>query len=253
MRSQALLLLVPVVLATTPRIRPAVSKGFSGQSKLVNTLAFSSCEDGYTICEDACMPEDAVCCGDGTDEYCYEGYYCIPNACCPEGEICDGSGVGDAECGIGETECGDSCMPLDGTCCSDGLHYCPDFGTCTDDGYCCDLGDDCDSSSGGGIFSSDLPTSASFTFTTHQTTSATAAATTTFSDGDEETTTRTTSSTSTRSSTTSTSTRTTATSTATEETAIATPTNPILQQAGGHFVADGKLAAGIAVVAAMLL
>ncbi|KAI0594687.1 hypothetical protein F4775DRAFT_572643 [Biscogniauxia sp. FL1348] len=251
MRSQTLLLLVPAaVLATSPRVRPAVSKGFSGQSKFVNVLAVSSCDDGYVTCENACMPEDSVCCGDNTDEYCFEGYYCIPNACCPEGEICDSSDVGDAECALGETECGDLCMPLTGTCCADGLHYCPDYGTCTDDGYCCDIGDDCDWV-GGGIFSSDLPTSTSISFTTHRTTTTTAQSTTTATDDDDDEETTTTS-TSSRSSTTST--RTTASSTtADDSTATPTPTLSVLEQAGGRFNADSKMAAGIAVIAAVLL
>ncbi|KAI1632864.1 hypothetical protein F4809DRAFT_60499 [Biscogniauxia mediterranea] len=252
MRSQILLFLVPAVLATSPRVRPAVSKGFSGQSKLVNVLAVSSCAKGYVTCENACMPENGVCCGDGTDEYCFEGYYCIPNACCPKGEICDGSNVGDAECALGETECGDLCMPITGTCCPDGLHYCPDFGTCTDDGYCCDIGDDCDGI-GGGIFTSDLSTSTSISFTTHTSTTTTAQATTTASDDDDyddddETTT---SSTSSWPSTTASST-TTADNPA-DTSAIPAPTNPVFQEAGGHFTADSKMAAGIAVVAAMFL
>ncbi|KAI1498096.1 hypothetical protein F5X99DRAFT_394595 [Biscogniauxia marginata] len=254
MHSQTLLLLVPVAMAATPRVRPAASKGFGGQSSnLVNTLAFSSCQAGYVTCEDACMPYDGVCCGDGTDEYCFEGYYCIPNACCPEGEICDGSGVGDAECAISETECDDLCMPLTGTCCNDGLHYCPDFGTCTDDGYCCDIGDDCYGSGSGSSASADLPTATGddFSFTTATATATTTRPSTTSSfddDDDDETT-----STSTRSSTTTSTTETTSSTTTADSTTTAPPTNPIFEQAGGHFTADGRMVAGLAAAAAILL
>jgi hypothetical protein len=40
-------------------------------------------------------------------------------------------------------------MPSTGTCCSGGLSYCPNFGTCESSGFCCARGDDCDSNGSG--------------------------------------------------------------------------------------------------------
>ncbi|KAI2621953.1 hypothetical protein GGS26DRAFT_594326 [Hypomontagnella submonticulosa] len=252
MRTQTLFLLVaPAVMATTPRARQGLPKSFA-QTKLTNTLA--TCGKGYTRCENGCMPIGDVCCNDNTDEYCLEGYYCVPNACCPVGKVCSGSSNDDASCAIGEIPCGDLCMPIDGTCCSDGKHYCPDFGTCTSDGYCCDLGDDCEGSSGSsvtGFSSGSGSTSTSSRTTTSRTTTKT---TTSTLDFDDETTstpkTRTTSSSSTSSS-----------SSTTVESNINAPVTPtttaitttILKQAGGIFTADGRIAAGLAAVAALLV
>ncbi|KAI1416521.1 hypothetical protein F5Y13DRAFT_118423 [Hypoxylon sp. FL1857] len=243
MRSQTLVLLIaPVALAATPRARSGIPKSFA-QTNLLNTLA--TCDVGRVRCENGCMPADGVCCNDNTDEYCLNGYYCIPNACCPEGEICNGSSGGPAECAVGEVECGDLCMPLTGTCCGDGLHYCPDFGTCTSDGYCCDLGDDCDGSSFTDFTSA---TDDDFTSTTSRTTTKTKTTTSTVDEESTSTTSsRTTSTSSTSSSTTSN----------TNVNAPVTPapsvTSIVSQQAGGVFTADGKVAAGLAVVAALLV
>ncbi|KAI1777144.1 hypothetical protein F4818DRAFT_338245 [Hypoxylon cercidicola] len=247
---QTLVLLVaPVALAATPRARSGLPKSLA-QSKLLNTL--ETCEIGYIACETSCMPPDGVCCNDNTDEYCLEGYYCIPDACCPDGETCDGSSGGDAECGTLEIECGDLCMPFDGTCCSDGLHYCPDFGTCTDDGYCCDLGDDC-SSSFSDFTDFTTTTDDDFTSTTSRTTARTT--TTTIDEASTSSTTRTPTSTPTSSSSSS-------SSTTTEDSSIqapvtspptATVTTTVSEQAGGIFTADSRVAAGIAVVAALLV
>ncbi|KAI1403887.1 hypothetical protein F4819DRAFT_484129 [Hypoxylon fuscum] len=255
MRTQTLILFVaPVALAATPRARSGLPKSLA-QSNLLNVLA--TCEAGYVTCENGCMPSSGTCCNDNTDEYCLASYYCIPGACCPDGEICSGSSSDDASCGISETECGDLCMPLTGTCCGDGLHYCPDFGTCTSDGYCCDIGDDCDSSSGSsGSSSSDFTqfTTASddddFTSTTSRTTTRT---TTTTIDDDSTSTTRTRSSTS--STTTSESSSTSSSNTVTVTPAPgATVTATVSQPgAGGIFTADGRIAAGLAVVAALLV
>ncbi|KAI0382149.1 hypothetical protein F5Y04DRAFT_49887 [Hypomontagnella monticulosa] len=254
MRAQTLfLLVVPAVMAETPRARQGLPKSFA-QTKLLNS--FATCGTGYTKCESGCMPIGDVCCNDNTDEYCLDGYYCVPGACCPIGKVCSGSSGGDASCAAGEKPCGDLCMPLDGTCCSDGKHYCPDFGTCTADGYCCDLGDDCDGSSGGSLTFTSTKTStrSSSTSTTSRTTTRTS--TTTFDlDDDDETTstskTRTTSSTSTTSSSS-------ITAADSNDNAPVTPTptaitTTILQQAGGIFTADGRIAAGLAVAAALLV
>ncbi|OTA59573.1 hypothetical protein K449DRAFT_435824 [Hypoxylon sp. EC38] len=247
MRPQTLVLLVaPVALGATPRARSGVPKTFAS-TNLLNTLA--NCGPGRVTCENGCMPIDGVCCNDNTDEYCQSGYYCVPNACCPDGEICSGSSGGDAECAIGETECGDLCMPLTGTCCGDGLHYCPDFGTCTSDGYCCDLGDDCDGSS---FTDFTTATDDDFTSTTSRTTTSTRTTTTsTFDDEETSTTSSEATPTSETSSTSSTSSRT------TPNTNSVTPapsvTTIVSQQAGGVFTADGKVAAGLAVVAALLV
>ncbi|KAI1141517.1 hypothetical protein F5Y05DRAFT_263883 [Hypoxylon sp. FL0543] len=244
MRPQAIVLLVaPVVLAATPRARSGLPKS-SAQTNLLNTLA--TCGAGRTTCEAGCMPIGAVCCNDNTDEYCQNGYYCVPNACCPEGEVCSGSSGDDAECAVGETECGNLCMPLTGTCCGDGLHYCPDFGTCTSDGYCCDVGDDCDGSSFTDFTSA---TGDHLTSTTSRTTTQTKTTTSTF---EEESTSTTSSRTSSSSS--STSSRTTPdTNSNAPVTPAPTVTTIVSQQAGGVFTADGKVAAGLAVVAALLV
>lgn len=85
---------------------------------------------------------------------------------------CSGSA---STCPFGYVICGDACIPTTGTCCNDQKYYCPDFGICTSDGYCCDLGDDCvgsgsGSGSGSGATSTfgSAPTSSAddnFTFT----------------------------------------------------------------------------------------
>ncbi|KAI1100594.1 hypothetical protein F4804DRAFT_38644 [Jackrogersella minutella] len=246
MRAQTLVILVaPVAMAMTPRARSGLPKSLA-QNKLLNTLA--TCETGYVQCEAGCMPPSGVCCNDNTDEYCLDGYYCVPDACCPDGEICSGSSDDDAECSIGETECGDLCMPLDGTCCSDDLHYCPDFGTCTGDGYCCDIGDDDCSGSSLTDFSSftdDFTSTISHTTTKTKTTTSTSDTTTTTSSSH-------TTSTSSRSST-STSSTSTSSNTNTPVTTAPAVTTSVSQQAGGIFTADSRVAAGIAVVAAFLI
>ncbi|KAI8960438.1 hypothetical protein F5Y11DRAFT_266599 [Daldinia sp. FL1419] len=236
----------PAVMGATPLAREGLPKSFA-KTNLLNVLA--TCDVGRVRCENGCMPIDGVCCNDGTDEYCRDGYYCIPNACCPEGQTCSGASDDEASCDIGETECGDLCMPLTGTCCADGLHYCPEFGICTSDGYCCDPGDDCDNDS------SNFP---SLTSTT----------------ADDEIfsttslkTTRTTTSTIHHESSTSTSSETSSEETSSDPTttvdsnvqAPVTPaptvvvTTTVSQQAGGIFTADGKIAAGLAVIAALLV
>ncbi|KAI1768601.1 hypothetical protein GGR53DRAFT_383066 [Hypoxylon sp. FL1150] len=241
---QTLVLLVaPVAMAATPRARSGLPKSLA-QSKLLNVLA--TCDSGDVTCENACMPADGVCCNDNTDEYCMDGYYCVPDACCPDGETCSGSSGDDAECSTLETECGDLCMPYDGTCCSDGLHYCPDFGTCTDDGYCCDLGDDCTVTD-----FTDFTTSTEDDFTS--TTSPTTTRTTTATSVDEESTSTTRKPTITPSATDSTTADETSAGAPITSAHAATITTTVSEQAGGIFTADSKIAAGIAVVAALLV
>ncbi|KAI1801270.1 hypothetical protein F4811DRAFT_534968 [Daldinia bambusicola] len=250
------LFVAPAVLAATPRARSGLPKSFA-QSKLLNVLA--TCDVGRVQCENGCMPFDAECCNDNTDEYCRNGYYCIPGACCPEGEICSGSSGGEAECDVGETECGDLCMPLTGTCCSDGLHYCPEFGKCTSDGYCCGVGDDCgEDDSSSSIFtgfSSSTATDEDFTSTTSLTTTKTS--TSTIHHHSSSSTSSETSETSSEE----TSSETSITPDSTSETPV-TPITPapnaevstsVSQQAGGIFTADGKMIAGLAAAAALLV
>ncbi|KAI0113179.1 hypothetical protein F4814DRAFT_337105 [Daldinia grandis] len=250
------LLIAPAVMAVTPRARSGLPKSFA-QSKLLNV--FATCDVGRVQCENGCMPIDGVCCNDNSDEYCRNGYYCIPNACCPEGEICSGSSDDEASCDIGETECDDLCMPLTGTCCADGLHYCPEFGTCTSDGYCCDVGDDCDddSSSFPG-FSSSSATDDAFTSTTSRKTTATA----TFTIHHESSSSTSSETSSETSSSDTSSEKTSSNSATTVDPNIQAPATPaptavvtttVSQQAGGIFTADGRIAAGLAVVAALLV
>ncbi|OTB09512.1 hypothetical protein M426DRAFT_18150 [Hypoxylon sp. CI-4A] len=241
MRAQALILLVaPLALAAKPRARAGVPKSIA-QNKLTNTLA--TCGAGYLECENSCMPFDGNCCNDNTDEYCPGGYYCIPDACCLDGETCDDFGDDDDddsdynECELDEVPCGDLCIPWDGTCCADELHYCPDFGTCGSDGFCDDdfWGDD------GGF--TDSSTSTDYEFLTSA------------SSSDSTTTTA-------ETTTTESSSHTTPTSSATEDSnadapitaaPTATVTTTVSQQAGGVFTADSRMAAGLAVVAALLV
>ncbi|KAI0849719.1 hypothetical protein F5Y00DRAFT_261165 [Daldinia vernicosa] len=249
------LFIAPAAMAVTPRAREGLPKSFA-QSKLINV--FATCGAGRVQCENGCMPIDAVCCNDNSDEYCRNGYYCVPNACCPEGKLCSGSSDGEASCDIGETECNGLCMPLTGTCCGDGLHYCPDFGTCTSDGYCCDVGDDCDDDSSSFPSSSSSSTADDdFTSTTSRTTTATATFTvdpesssSTSSDTSSDTTSDTSSEETSSSSSTTVDSNTEAPVTP-APTAVVTTT--VSQQAGGIFTADGKIAAGLAVVAALLV
>ncbi|KAI1095579.1 hypothetical protein F5B19DRAFT_308850 [Rostrohypoxylon terebratum] len=179
MRTQILALLVaPVALAATPQARSGLA-----QTNLLNSLA--TCETGYVRCENGCMPADAVCCNDNTDEYCHAGYYCVPDACCPDGEICSG-------------------------------------------------------------WSDDTTTANSFTSTTSHTTTKTR---TTTSTADTTSTTGSSQATSTSS-----------TSHTTENSSNDAPTTSapaittsVSQQAGGVFTADGRVAAGLAVVAALVV
>ncbi|KAI0022790.1 hypothetical protein F4780DRAFT_134914 [Xylariomycetidae sp. FL0641] len=90
MRSQALFLLAPFALAAKPVARQ--HSGLStkfGHVKLTDDLGY--CDAGDEVCENGCMPEGSTCCNDNTDEYCDAGYYCVPYACCREGETCDSS------------------------------------------------------------------------------------------------------------------------------------------------------------------
>ncbi|KAI1343146.1 hypothetical protein F5Y15DRAFT_278485 [Xylariaceae sp. FL0016] len=244
MRVQTFILLAPAaVLAVTPRARTLTSKA-AAQMKLTNSFSsLDTCGLGYETCENSCMPEGDVCCNDNTDEYCLAGYYCIPNACCPEGETCDDVDEDTGSCSLAEVECGDLCMPYDGTCCPDELHYCPDFGTCTSDGYCCDLGDDCDSGS------------STFTWDDDSTT-ATATATADDSSFTQDATTTSDSSFPTSDSD--------STSTSSDDSSSNSNTSPVTvtvqpssttaaQGAGPTFAADGKVAAGLAVAAALLI
>ncbi|KAI3320293.1 hypothetical protein HD806DRAFT_240209 [Xylariaceae sp. AK1471] len=266
MRPSTLLIFAPVALAATaPRTRYAVSQG---QSSLTNILA--TCGAGYVTCETACMRAGNVCCMDGTDESCSAGYYCIPGACCPEGEVCSGGGGGDAVCGLDEVPCGDLCMPITGTCCNDGAHYCPDFGTCTSDGFCCDLGDSCDSSGSGSGSSGttstfdSFPTSSTssddFTFTTpvfrpeptstEEVDSFTTPTFTAETTSDDEISGF---SFPTQSSSDDSSSEFTPTPVTVTAKPSPTPTLPVPGLAGGHYTADGRVAAGLAVMAALLV
>ncbi|RYC62052.1 hypothetical protein CHU98_g4148 [Xylaria longipes] len=146
MRPRTLFLLAPVAFAAkAPRIRHVASVG----KNMFTNILLDTCPIGYDVCEDGCMRVGDTCCNDGTSESCEPGYYCIPDACCLRGQDCgeDTSTI----CDAGDVQCGDNyCMPSTGTCCSGQGYYCPDFGICTNDGHCCDLGDDCDSNGGGG-------------------------------------------------------------------------------------------------------
>ncbi|KAI0429340.1 hypothetical protein F5Y09DRAFT_356989 [Xylaria sp. FL1042] len=126
--------------ATVPRTRYTMS---SSKSVFGNIL--STCPSGYEVCEFSCSHIGENCCNDGTGESCSAGYYCIPDACCPEGEICT-SETSQGPCVSPKVPCGDGCMPATGTCCSSEKYYCPDFGICTTDGTCCDLGTECEDS-----------------------------------------------------------------------------------------------------------
>ncbi|KAI0408281.1 hypothetical protein F4802DRAFT_405687 [Xylaria palmicola] len=145
MRPQILLFPISIVLAAkAPRTQHFLG---AGQTSFTNVLA--TCPTGFETCEDGCMPVGNTCCNDGTGEACDAGYNCIPNSCCPKGEACDDddSDTDSGTCGDGEVSCGDGyCMPFTGTCCSNDGYYCPDFGTCTGDGLCCNVGVECNSS-----------------------------------------------------------------------------------------------------------
>ncbi|KAI0176542.1 hypothetical protein GGR52DRAFT_366404 [Hypoxylon sp. FL1284] len=245
---QTLILFVaPVAMAAKPHARS--SHKSLGQSKLLDTP--DTCDIGEVTCENGCMPPDGVCCNDNTDEYCMAGTYCIPDACCPEGETCDEAGFDDDDwygdidgCGSFETSCGDSCIPYDGICCDDEFHYCPYLGTCTKDSeHCCDLYDDGDCSGSALIASVDDMTSWPDDFTS----STSLPSIKTLTDEESTSTARTQS--------------TAASPTTTEglsadgpitSAPVATVTTTVMEQAGGIFTADGRVAAGIAVVAALL-
>ncbi|KAK8069614.1 hypothetical protein PG994_006230 [Apiospora phragmitis] len=87
------------------------------------------------------------CCKDGTNTYCPINSVCNPGGCCPIGKTCkDGSGA--SSCAAGKTMCGIGCMPTTADCCSDGA-YCPSGSKCSSGGYCCRIGQTCSGSSGG--------------------------------------------------------------------------------------------------------
>ncbi|KAK4111477.1 hypothetical protein N656DRAFT_164415 [Canariomyces notabilis] len=90
-----------------------------------------TCDPGWVLCVDGCMPAGSVCCTSrGT--YCDAGYYCMTTSgCCREGRTC--SGV--ATCDPGEVFCNNGCIPQDGVCCPSG-GYCDPGEVCTSDGFC---------------------------------------------------------------------------------------------------------------------
>ncbi|KAK7942910.1 uncharacterized protein PG986_012023 [Apiospora aurea] len=73
---------------------------------------------------------------------------CNSGGCCPIGKTCkDGSGA--SSCAAGKAMCGIGCMPTTADCCSDGT-YCPSGSKCTSNGYCCRNGQTCSGGSGSG-------------------------------------------------------------------------------------------------------
>jgi hypothetical protein len=53
----------------------------------------ATCSDpSLAVCEQRCMPVDAVCCNDGSSTFCTSGNTCVPGACCPTGSTCTGTG-----------------------------------------------------------------------------------------------------------------------------------------------------------------
>lgn len=96
------------------------------------------------------LTDDVVsqCCKDGTNTYCPINSVCNPGGCCPIGKTCK-NGSGSASCAAGKTTCGIGCMPSSAECCSDGT-YCPLGSKCSGSDYCCKIGKTCGSGSGGG-------------------------------------------------------------------------------------------------------
>lgn len=189
----------------------------------------ATCSAGYEVCEGGCIGTGADCCNDGTGEACEAGYYCIPGACCPKGEDCDDSDD-EVVCDDGDVPCGeDYCMPLTGNCCSNQGYYCPDYGTCTSDGLCCAFGDNCeggDTSTKEG-YTSHTPTFAAQT-TDNNHNGAINLLTAVLGSSDSSMM---------------------ATQTPITVTVTPSPTAPRPGKAGGHYTADGRIVAGLAVVA----
>lgn len=53
----------------------------------------ATCSDpSQAVCEQTCMPVDAVCCNDGSSTFCPSGDTCVPGACCAIGSTCTGTG-----------------------------------------------------------------------------------------------------------------------------------------------------------------
>jgi hypothetical protein len=251
-----LLLLAPVVLATKAQQRLPFN-GYSKNPQFNNVLA--TCDSGEVACEDGCMPSGSVCCDQGMSTYCDAGEYCTSDLlCCPDGELCSGEGT----CDLGEVECDSGCMPLTGTCCNDGTGYCADFATCTTTG-CCPLGESCDGEYGEGADDDDDDTFGT-SFPTISTDFPTSFPTATADDEDFSLTWTTDLPTETDLSSTTgrgfgfTTTTDSSEPTETEGNAQPGVTPPPAPSAFGNngesrFAADGKMAAGLAVAAAMLL
>jgi hypothetical protein len=73
----------------------------------------SSCDDGYTPCDDFCMDVINTCCNDGNG-YCDQGYYCTASACCVNGGSCEDLD----QCPQDQVTCGrDWCIPVGAQCC----------------------------------------------------------------------------------------------------------------------------------------
>lgn len=151
MRGFTLLLLgsASAALAQEARQRMLFAPGTSPGHAGVFLAAAGACDVSETTCETGCMPSGGVCCGDGTNTYCPSGTECRPNGCCPPGKACLGSG-GPPTCGAARVRCGSGCMPLLGDCCSDGT-YCPAYSKCSANGCASNvLGGGGGGSSGGG-------------------------------------------------------------------------------------------------------
>lgn len=191
------------------------------------------------------------CCNDGTNTYCPINSVCNPGGCCPIGKTCKaGSGV--ATCAPGKTMCGEHCMPSSAECCNDGT-YCPFGSKCSGSDYCCKIGQTCSGGSGSGSGSSPATSSLVFDSEGEKTTSRRTTYTSapgvlsiptaqTASDDD-----------------TSTTTTPTRTPTKGRPTVTVTPTTAVAGLPGGTTgagaldKADGKLAVGLAVAAALLI
>lgn len=252
MRGFALLLLgsASAVLGQEARQRmlfvPGPSEGQAG----VFLAAAGSCAGSETTCETGCMPSGGVCCGDGTNTYCPAGTECRPSACCPPGKHCLGGG-GPPTCGVGRVLCGSGCMPLLGDCCNDGT-YCPAYSQCSANGCAANVlgGGGFD---GGGVASSSaiggsddgFPTATAFTSEPRPRPTPTPSGDE--DSGDAVTVTQ----------------KPKPTVTVADDESSAdypttaaggtAPTTTVFQLAGGRYTADGKLAAGLAMAAAVLL
>ncbi|KAK8053619.1 hypothetical protein PG996_012920 [Apiospora saccharicola] len=258
-----------LAVAQEPRQRVEYSAGLfsgAGGEGVVLAAASSSCTLSETNCESGCMPIGSVCCKDGTNTYCPINSVCNPGGCCPIGKTCKG-GSGVASCAAGKTTCGIGCMPSSADCCSDGT-YCPLGSKCSGSDHCCKIGKTCpgDSGSGGSgsgsgsgsSGSGSSPGTSSLVLGSDDETTTSRRATSTFAPGNLSTATSKLSIPAAQTASDDTPTTTTSSKTPTvgPPTVTVTPTGASLPGgtgAGALDKADGKLAVGLAVVAALLI